>query len=91
MDEVAMSPIKQIALGIGGCVLVPSGSVYKLKNGTQTQMVAVTVSLLRASLLRAEPTLCRLSESARMTCEEASALDYRRVRSYDDAVMLGLV
>jgi hypothetical protein len=86
MDEVAMSPIKQIALGIGGCVLVPSGSVYKLKNGTQTQMVAVTVSLLRA-----EPTLCRLSESARMTCEEASALGYRRVRSYDDAVMLGLV
>lgn len=81
-----MSPIKQTAMGIGGCVLVPGGSLYRLKSGTQTYMVAVTVSLLRA-----EPSLRRLSEATRMSCEEAATLGYRRVRSYDDAVMHGLV
>ena len=81
-----MSPIKQTAMGIGGCVLVPGGSLYRLKSGTQTYMVAVPVSLLRA-----EPSLRRLSEATRMSCEEAATLGYQRVRSYDDAVMHGLV
>lgn len=81
-----MSPIKQTAMGIGGCVLVPGASLYRLKNGTQTWMVAVTVSLLHA-----EPALRKLSKASSIACEEATALGYRRVRSYDDAVMHGLV
>jgi len=51
-SEVDMSPIKQAAVGIGGCVLVPGGNLYRLQNGTQTYNVAVTVSLLLA-----EPSL----------------------------------
>lgn len=81
-----MSPIKQTAMGIGGCVVVPGNSLYRLKNGTQTYMVAVTVSLLHA-----EPSLRKLSEATRISCEDATALGYRRIRSYDDAVMHGLV
>jgi hypothetical protein len=86
LDEVAMSPIKQTAMGIGGCVLVPGGSLFGLKSGTQTYMVAVTVSRLCA-----EPSLRRLSQAIRMSCEEAASPGYRGVRSHDDAVMHGLV
>jgi hypothetical protein len=82
----AMSPNKQTAMGIGGCVLAPGGSLYKLRNGTSTYNVAVTVSLLRA-----EPSLRRLSEAKHIACDQATALGYRLVRSYDDAVMHGLV
>ena len=81
-----MSPFKQAAVGLGGCVLAPGRSVYKLKNGTQTHNVAVTVSLLRA-----EPSLRRLSEAVRINCEEAAAQGYSFVRCYDDAVALGVV
>ena len=81
-----MSPIKQTARGIGGCVVVPGGSVYELKNGTQTCNVAITVTLMRA-----EPSLRKLSEATPIACKEATALGYRLVRSYDDAVMHGPV
>jgi len=81
-----MSPNKQTAMGIGGCVLAPGGSLYKLKTGTPTCDVAVTISLLRA-----EPSLRRLSDARHIACDKATALGYRLVRSYDDAVMHGLV
>jgi hypothetical protein len=81
-----MSPFKQAAVGLGGCVLVPGRSLYRLKNGTQTHKVAVTVSLLRA-----EPSLRRLSEAVRINCEKAAAQGYSVVRRYDDAVALGVV
>jgi len=42
-----MSPIRQIARGIGGCVLAEGSIAYGLKDGTPTYSVAVTVSLLR--------------------------------------------
>ena len=80
-----MSPFKQSAMGLRGCVLAPGGSPYRLKNGTQTYNVAVTISLLRA-----EPSLRRLLEATPIACDEATALGYRLVRSYDDAVMHGL-
>ena len=80
-----MTPNKQAAKGIGGCVLVPSPSAYRLKSGTWTHKLAVTVSLLRA-----EPSLRRLSEGIPITCEEAVAQGYRLVRRYDEAVMYGL-
>ena len=80
-----MSPNKLSAKGLGGCVLVPGSSLYRLKDGTQTYNVVVTVSLLRA-----EPSLRRLSEAAPVPCDKAAALGYRLVRSYDDAVMHGL-
>ena len=80
-----MSPNKLSAKGIGGCVLVPGGSLYRLKDSTQTYNVAVTVSLLLA-----EPSLRRLSEGTPIACGKATALGYRLVRSYDDAVMHGL-
>jgi len=82
----AMSPNKQTAMGIGGCVLAPGGSLYRLKTGTSTYDVAVTVSLLRA-----EPSLRRLSEARHIACDQATALGYRLVRSYDDAIVHGLV
>ena len=80
-----MTPIKLSAKGLGGCVLVPGGSLYRLKNGRQTYDVAVTVSLLRA-----EPCLRRLPEVTPIACDEAIALGYQLVRSYDDAVVHGL-
>ena len=81
-----MSPNKQAAKGIGGCVLVPSADTYRLKSGAWTRNVAVTVSLLRA-----EPSLRRLSENAFISCEDAAAQGYRLVRRYDDAVTYRLV
>ena len=60
-----MSPNKLSAKGIGGCVLVPGGSHYRLKDGTQTYHVAVTVSLLHA-----EPSLRRLSEGTPIACDK---------------------
>jgi hypothetical protein len=63
-----------------------AGSLYRLKDGTQTCNVAVTVSLLRA-----EPSLRRLSEATPIACDKATALGFRLVRSYDDAIMHGLV
>jgi len=81
-----MTPNKQIAKGIGGCVLVPGADVYRLESGTWTRNLAVTVSLLRA-----EPSLRRLSEDIPIACEEAAAQGYRLVRRYEDAVMYRLV
>jgi hypothetical protein len=81
-----MSPNKLSAKGLGGCVLAPGGSLYRLKDGTQTCNVAVTVSLLCA-----EPSLRKLSEATPIACDKATALGYRLVRSYDDAITHGLL
>ena len=80
-----MTPNKQVAKGIGGCMLVPGPGAYRLKSGTWTHNLAVTVSLLWA-----EPCLRRLSEGIPIACEEAVAQGYRLVRRYDEAVMNGL-
>ncbi|HJV95377.1 MAG TPA: hypothetical protein VJ608_05040, partial [Albitalea sp.] len=69
----------------GGCVLAPTPNPYRLKNGNWTHHVVVTVSLLRA-----EPSLRRLSEGTPIACEDAQAQGYRLIRSYDDAVAYGL-
>jgi len=80
-----MSPHKQRALGISGCRLALGGQAYRLKDGTPTQAVAVSVTLLQA-----EPCLSRLNEAQAISDEQASAQGYRFVRSYEDAVMFGL-
>ncbi len=80
-SEVDMSPIKQAALGLAGCILVPGSSFYRLQNGTQTHNVAVTVSLLLA-----EPSLRRLLRAEPMSCGEATAQGYRIVRTYEEAM-----
>ena len=80
-----MTPNKQVALGIGGCVLVPGPGAYRLKNGTWTDKLAVTVSLRWA-----EPSLRKQSEGIPIGCEEAAAQGYRIVRRYADAVIYGL-
>ncbi|WP_280156318.1 hypothetical protein [Piscinibacter sp. XHJ-5] len=81
-----MTPNKQIAKGLGGCMLVPGPSAYRLKSGAWTHHLAVTVSLLHA-----EPSLRRLAEGVPIPCHEAAAQGYRQVRCYDDAVAHGLV
>ena len=81
-----MSPDKEIAKGIGGCVLALGNSPYRLKDGAQTYAVAV-----RVSLLRAEPSLRKLSEAKVISCREAVARGYRLVRNYDEAANYGLV
>jgi hypothetical protein len=81
-----MTPNKQVAKGIGGCVLVSGPTSYRLRSGAWTHNLAVTVSLLRA-----EPSLRRLAEGIPIACEEAAAQGYRLVRRYDDAVVNGLV
>lgn len=80
-----MSPDKQIAKGLGGCVLARGSAPYRLKDGVQTYAVAVPVSLLLA-----EPCLRRFSEAAAISCDEASARGYRVIRSYGEAVAFGL-
>jgi hypothetical protein len=80
-----MTPNKQVAKGIGGCVLVPGPASYRLSSGAWTHHLAVTVSLLRA-----EPSLRRFSEGLPINCEDAAAQGYRLVRRYDEAVMYGL-
>jgi hypothetical protein len=80
-----MSPDRQRAKGIGGCVVAIGNTPYRLKDGVQTYAVVVPVSLVRA-----EPCLRRLAESSSMSCEEARARGYRIVRSYDEAVAYGL-
>jgi len=80
-----MTPNKQVAKGLGGCVLVPGPAAYRLKSGGWTHNLAVTVSLLRA-----EPSLRRLAEGLPIACEEAVAQGYRLVRRYEEAVMHGL-
>ena len=80
-----MSPNKLFAKGLGGCILAPGRSPYRLENGTQTFDVAITVSLLLA-----EPALRKRPEGSPIACEEAMALGYRLVRSYADAVMHGI-
>jgi hypothetical protein len=80
-----MTPNKLIVKGIGGCVLAPGPNAYRLKSGAWTHNLAVTVSLLRA-----EPSLRRLSEGVPIACEEAAEQGYRLVRRYDEAVMHGL-
>src|SRR5215471_2492617 len=81
-----VTPNKEAAKGIGGCVLVPGRDAYRLTSGAWTRNLAVTVSLLRA-----EPSLRRLSGEIPIACEEAAAQGYRVVRRYDDAVTYGLV
>lgn len=81
-----MTPLKQSVKGLGGCVLAPTPTAYRLKNGHWTHHVAVTISLLRA-----EPSLRRLLEGTPIACEDAVAQGYRVARRYDDAVMHGLV
>ena len=62
-----MTPNKLSAKGLGGCILAPGGNPYRLKNGTHTYQVAVTVSLLRA-----EPSLRRLDrKSTRLNSSHA--------------------
>ena len=80
-----MTPNKQVAKGIGGCMLVPGSVAYRLGSGVVTHKLAVTVSLLLA-----EPSLRRLSEGIPIGCDEAVEQGYRVVRSYDEAVMHGL-
>jgi hypothetical protein len=80
-----MSPDKQRAKGIGGCVMAVGNTPYRLKDGAQTHAVVVPVSLVRA-----EPSLRRFAESLSIPCEEALARGYRLVRSYDEAVAYGL-
>ena len=67
-SEVAKSPIKQAAVGIAGCDLVPGRNLCRLRNGSETYNVAVTVSLLLA-----EPSLRRRPKSEPMRCDEATA------------------
>ena len=80
-----MSPNKLAAKGLAGCILAPGSSPYRLKDGTVTYHVAVKVSLLRA-----EPSLRKLSETTAIDCHEAAERGYRLVRSYEDAVNHGL-
>jgi hypothetical protein len=80
-----MSPDKQIAKGIGGCVLARGRTAYRLTDCVQTYVVVVPVTLVYA-----EPCLRRLSESVPISCEEALARGYRIVRTYDEAVAFGL-
>ena len=80
-----MSPTRLNARGIGGCVLADGRTEYPLKDGTRTYRVALT-----RSLLRAEPCMRRLADAPPISLEEARALGYRIVYSYDDAVMHGL-
>jgi hypothetical protein len=81
-----MRPGKEVAMGIAGCVLVPGPNAYQLANGSWTDRLAVTVSLLWA-----EPCLRKLSEGTPIGCEEAVVQGYKRVRRYDDAIACGLV
>lgn len=81
-----MSPHKQRARGLGGCVLAAGRTSYRLKNGAETYAVAIPVTLVRA-----EPCLRRFAESSPLSFEEAMARGYRVLRSYDEAVACGLV
>ena len=81
-----MSPSKERFVGIAGCRLARGGASYRLKDGTSAPGIAVTVTLLLA-----EPCLGRFREGTPISCEAAAAQGYRVVRSYDDAVMYGLV
>ena len=71
---------------IAGCRLAASRSPYHLKDGRSTYDVAVTVSLLLA-----EPSLRRWQEGVPISCEAAAFQGYQVVRSYEEAVMYGLV
>ena len=84
-DEVAMSPEKLTAKGIGGCVVALGNTPYLLKDGVQTHAVVVPVTLVCA-----EPCLRRFAESSAISYEEAKARGYRVIRSYHDAVTYGL-
>jgi hypothetical protein len=79
-----MTPERQMAIGIGGCMLVASSGAYKLADGTLTTKVAVPLML-------AEPSLRKRSEGSPIRCEAAAALGYTIVRRYSDAVAYGLV
>jgi len=76
---------REVAIGIGGCVLVASSGAYKLADGTSTTLVAVPLTLLLA-----EPSLRKLSEGRPIKCEEAAAMGFTIVRRYSDAVAYGL-
>ena len=78
-----MTPEREKAIGIGGCVLVASSGAYKLADGALTAKVAVPLTLMLA-----EPSLRERSEGIR--CEAAAALGYTIVRRYSDAVAYGL-
>jgi len=81
-----MSPVRQRFRKIAGCRLVAGRNAYVLEDGRSTCDVAVTVSLLLA-----EPSLRRWQEGVPIGCEAAVLQGYRLVRSYDEAVMHGLV
>lgn len=73
-----MSPIKQAAHGIAGCVVLP-------RRDEAGRLLAVTLSLVRA-----EPCLRRLAGLNASSFAEAQALGCRWIRSYDEAVLCGL-
>ena len=81
-----MTPQRQTAIGIDGCVLVAGSGAYKLADGTLTTKVAVP-----ATLMLAESSLRKRSEGVPIRCEAAAALGYTIVRRYSDAVAYGLV
>lgn len=82
---VTVTPYKQRVKGIGGCVIAPGNTTYRLANGSRTQAVVVP-----RSLVFAEPSLRQLIEAPVLTWEEARELGYRAVRSYEEAVAYGL-
>jgi hypothetical protein len=81
-----MTPQRQMAIGIDGCVLVAGMGAYKLADGRLTTKVAVPVTLMLA-----ESSLRKRSEGSSISCEAAAALGYTIVRRYSDAVAYGLV
>jgi hypothetical protein len=70
---------------LGGCVLAPSNTSYRLRDGMQTHAVAVPLSLVLA-----EPCMRKLADVKAISCEEAAARGYRFVRNYDEAVAYGI-
>lgn len=80
-----MTPHKQRAKRIGGCVIVSGNVTYRLKDGTPKQTVVVP-----RSFAFAEPSLRRLVESTALSWEDVRALGYRVVRTYEEAVAYGL-
>jgi len=81
-----MTPYKERLLGIAGCRLVAGSTPYRLRDGTTTTYLAMSVSLLIA-----EPSLRHWQEGQRIDWETAVQRGYRFIRSYDDAVAYGLL
>jgi len=81
-----MSPVKLFAHGLAGCRLARGTGSYRSANGNPSNVLAVTVSLLLA-----EPCLHCFCGPETISVELAQAKGYRVVRSYDEAVALGLL